>query len=449
MKFVAPMLRSIERSKSAKLDRGDNKPPTNRAALGARRQARTFALLDFPLSIAQDATATPAERRKAASEVAEYFLPKKTGGTKSPHKKFPPDEYGFVVDPDLARELRDNKWRLASLPLAQNITPYAVAQTASKLQMRIRAIQQTLQCPCPSKYGLEEIERDRQRLNSFGLRRKSRDILTFKEDKEEAHRIARYDSFWEGPEIAARQRLADLREKKRGADKGYMRPLTRAEETTYRYLALLYPPPKSAGPDEGTLAEHPFHNLPIAEDNPSPPTSEGTQAGATLGPDERTRAEHPFHDLPISEGNPSPPTSEGKQAGATLSGLPNLSTLIPNRMEIEIFVKWKGMTEAEEKAQVAGHVGYLCETKGGNLFATKVLVPEAFERLRVPIYARRLQNRLPETLVVAERREREDWGVTDQAEINCILKSYRDFVALCARKEAETGEPCLIIASYY
>jgi hypothetical protein len=55
---------------------------------------------------------------------------------------------------------------------------------------------------------------------------------------------------------------------------------------------------------------------------------------------------------------------------------------------------------------------------------------------------------VPVTLVVAEAREREIYGVTDQAEIDRVLNSYPDFVALCARKEAETGEPCLIIASY-
>lgn len=65
-----------------------------------------------------------------------------------------------------------------------------------------------------------------------------------------------------------------------------------------------------------------------------------------------------------------------------------------------------------------------------------------------PIYASTLQSRLPAVLVVAEQRERELYGVTDQAETNRVLKSYSDFVELCARKEAETGEPCLIIASY-
>lgn len=59
-----------------------------------------------------------------------------------------------------------------------------------------------------------------------------------------------------------------------------------------------------------------------------------------------------------------------------------------------------------------------------------------------------LRSRLPATLVVAEERERQIYGVSNHIETGRILQSYRDFVALCARNEAETGEPCLIIASY-
>jgi hypothetical protein len=123
-------------------------------------------------------------------------------------------------------------------------------------------------------------------------------------------------------------------------------------------------------------------------------------------------------------------------------------------MGIDIYAKWDGMTEAEENAQVTGfsvehgHVGYLREAYHGEPYATKVLVPEAFEQSRVPIYAATLQDRLPVTLVVAERRERELYGEADAEAILRVLKSFCDFVDLCARKEEETGEPCLIIASY-
>lgn len=64
------------------------------------------------------------------------------------------------------------------------------------------------------------------------------------------------------------------------------------------------------------------------------------------------------------------------------------------------------------------------------------------------IHAATLRDRLPATLIVAEAREREIYRATDRAEIDRVLKSYRDFVELCERKEAETGEPCLIVASY-
>jgi hypothetical protein len=124
-------------------------------------------------------------------------------------------------------------------------------------------------------------------------------------------------------------------------------------------------------------------------------------------------------------------------------------------MGIDIYAKWDGMTEREEIAQHNalfsvghGHVGYLREAYTGEPYATKVLVPEAFQELRVPIYAATLKDRLPATLVVAEQRERTVYGETDLAEIEAVLQNYRDFVALCAQKEAETGEPCLIIASY-
>ncbi len=124
-------------------------------------------------------------------------------------------------------------------------------------------------------------------------------------------------------------------------------------------------------------------------------------------------------------------------------------------MGIDVYAKWDGMTEADENAQATaflscehGHVGYLREVYHGEPYATKVLVPEAFEEHRVPIYAETLQDRLPAALVVAEQREREIYGVTEQAEIDRVLKSYSDFVELCARKEEETGEPCLIIASW-
>ena len=123
-------------------------------------------------------------------------------------------------------------------------------------------------------------------------------------------------------------------------------------------------------------------------------------------------------------------------------------------MGIDIYAKWDRMSMKDEAAQITGfsvehgHVGYLREAYHGEPYATKVLVPEAFEDGRAHICAGTLQKRLPDALHVAETRERQVYGVTDAEDIERVLKSYRDFVALCARKEQETGIPCLIVASF-
>jgi hypothetical protein len=123
-------------------------------------------------------------------------------------------------------------------------------------------------------------------------------------------------------------------------------------------------------------------------------------------------------------------------------------------MGIDIYAEWKGMSDAEKKAQITGfsvehgHVGYLREAYHGEPYATKVLVPESFETGRAEIPAETLWQRLGETLKAAEQREREIYDETDINAIGRVLKSYVDFVELCARKEDETGTPCVIIASY-
>jgi hypothetical protein len=60
-----------------------------------------------------------------------------------------------------------------------------------------------------------------------------------------------------------------------------------------------------------------------------------------------------------------------------------------------------------------------------------------------------LRERLPEALRVARTRQLLVYGRGANApETRTIEKSLRDFVALCERKEQETGVPCRIVASY-
>jgi len=125
-------------------------------------------------------------------------------------------------------------------------------------------------------------------------------------------------------------------------------------------------------------------------------------------------------------------------------------------MGIDIYARWKGQTEADEVAQYAsafcsdGSIGYLREAYHGEPYATRFLCQEAFESAtgQSPIRASVLRERLPESLRLAEKREREVYGAKTRAQIAPALESFRDFVSLCENKEKETGAPVVIVASY-
>ena len=123
-------------------------------------------------------------------------------------------------------------------------------------------------------------------------------------------------------------------------------------------------------------------------------------------------------------------------------------------MGIDIYARWKGQTEAEEQAQntgfstMHGHVGYLREAYHGEPYATQYLVAEAFENGRAEIPAAVLRERLPKTLTLVEERERTIYENDDEQYIAEAKQSFTDFVALCERKEQETGKPITIIASF-
>jgi hypothetical protein len=123
----------------------NNKGPASEKGPAIGAKARLA--LDLLFTVVQDTAAR--DRRKAASQAAEFFLPKNARGKKSRRGKFPPDEHGFVVDPELVRELRDSELKLVCLGLEKRRRRYAIAQKARKLQARIKEIQLSLPCPCP------------------------------------------------------------------------------------------------------------------------------------------------------------------------------------------------------------------------------------------------------------------------------------------------------------
>ncbi len=130
------------------------------------------------------------------------------------------------------------------------------------------------------------------------------------------------------------------------------------------------------------------------------------------------------------------------------------SGLSSTTMGIDICARWRGQTEDEIQAQYragfsveAGGIGYLREVYHGEPYATRHLCAEAFAAGEADIPSATLRDRLPETLRLAEERERRLYAA-DEEDIRAVKQSFSDFVSLCERKERETGFPVRIIASY-
>jgi hypothetical protein len=220
--------------------------------------ATTFARLDLLLRIVRDTVAEEAERHKAAFDIAEFFIPKILGRKKK-GGKFPADEFGFSVDPELAREFRDIRWKIACLAFKrEKFAPDAFAKKVSKLQARLAAIRQVLKPPAPSRYTKQALTLDDERLEILRKRRATNVIFSPEEDTEEAHRMARLASFLAGPEAVARSRLEKLHQKQLASKRGGGLPLTRLEEDTYRFLATFYPLDPPPTPCAEFLEDHPF-----------------------------------------------------------------------------------------------------------------------------------------------------------------------------------------------
>ncbi len=234
---------------------------------------RRLATLDGLFSIAQDTTVATDQRRKAASEAAQHFLPKKPG-IRRWWVNAPADEYGFAITPQIAAEYRDSKLELHRLANTGSNSP-ASSRKREKLKARMQAILHRLQCPNPSLYGMDRRVADHNRLAYFLRKREAKITLTEEHEAEEAHRIARADSFDHGPESAARQRLAILRDKARIFKNASGPHLTRKERADLRFLRLLYPQHSRYpfNPDDDTSYQ-PLRDDPFAADgNLYPPNS--------------------------------------------------------------------------------------------------------------------------------------------------------------------------------
>lgn len=171
-------------------------------------------------------------------------------------------------------------------------------------------------------------------------------------------------------------------------------------------------------------------------------------------------------------------------------------------MGIDVYLRWRGQTDAERKAQftgysvTSGHLGYLREAYHGGPYATAYLISENWDEQPddgFTIPAAELRKRLPATVMASLYREEiiyknriDDPAVAkDDADLIAKLKAiaadmktvqaqdfvpnehqaaqvseliakrklpqvalaFVDFVELAARKEYETGHPCVVRVS--
>ena len=295
------------------------------APSAASRPVETMsqAARDAMFGIVSDANAPAKARRKVAAKLATYFLPKKPINKRW---RFTADECGFAINAEIAREYRAIDFELRDLKRHPSRDFPEIALRIQKLQARLDAIRQRLQCPppknngdedanrqrpqCPAPkgYGDKEFAEDWTRLESFFRTREAGIELSTEEDTEEAHRNARFDCYAQGPEQTAQHRRRhleaadDLFRKNRFFGIGSPAPLSRKERNDLSLLRWLYPP---------------LHRKSQRSDDTGAETEAEAQADAEAQPNAEPWKRHPFRDeTPAADGNFYPHCSKLRPASA-------------------------------------------------------------------------------------------------------------------------------------
>ena len=122
-------LQATERTAPTQSDRGVARttPPSTTGASPDASTTTNRAMLPVLFGIVQDSATTTGGAASSCVGAGAVLPPKKADPKEVECGKFTPDQYGFEVDPDVARELRDTKLKLACLPLLKEsslLTPW-------------------------------------------------------------------------------------------------------------------------------------------------------------------------------------------------------------------------------------------------------------------------------------------------------------------------------------
>jgi hypothetical protein len=163
--------------------------PTPSAA-GSEGNGQHLSPLDFLLGLMRDAETPPQLRDKVAHIVAPYVHAKLKPSPRPPNAFVVDDQFGFVIDPAVAKALMDDHWRLCDL---ERTAPSG--REIKELQASTAARRKAL--VCPPGYTWSDVEKDSDRIGHFGKKRRApapHNKLTAEEEAEEAHIWARRDS---------------------------------------------------------------------------------------------------------------------------------------------------------------------------------------------------------------------------------------------------------------
>jgi hypothetical protein len=195
--------------------------------------------LDFLLGLLRSPETRHATRFKVACATAPYIHQKKsTQDVVARAGK--PDRYGFAVNLETAKEIRDIVRRIARLKKERPKDPQRYQKNLIRLESRGKAIVGAFVCPCPSLYERNDYANDQKRYAYLLRKRRSRSPLTREENIEEARLVARMSLYAASPENMARARIAELEERDR-LNKCGAPPLSIAEQSELRGLKTLFP----------------------------------------------------------------------------------------------------------------------------------------------------------------------------------------------------------------
>jgi hypothetical protein len=158
------------------------------------------------MGVMRDANAPPGLRIQVARAITPYVHAKL--GT-PPAEVVVDDEYGFVIDPVAAREIRDHYVEMDRLICTGE---FLGTEAEHKFRDRIAEKKKALAVECPTGYTALEARKGKKRVESLHRKRAwQRPFkLTAEEDAEEAHLFARLAAYEATPEAQTRERISKL-----------------------------------------------------------------------------------------------------------------------------------------------------------------------------------------------------------------------------------------------